>query len=1095
MPEILLVHIDEALTKDFERVPEAPTAVPVAATAPALARFAAAPDDVAAIVVAAGIGDPVQFVQRAHAIDPSVPMVLATDAGDADELRQALQMAPGVGPDYTCAAADDRATLRSAVHEAVRRRRGREPVTGPEAGDHERVGTSLAAGRFGRLLDHFPVGVIALDAHGGIRSWNRHARILLERPEREARGHPLALIFAAPERARLRAELERVAQGEAPAPLTLGRQQADGARQLLELTAAPHPVVAGAGTIVLLQDVTAREQAREARDRNEDALRANERRFRAVFEQAASGIALVSLEGRITHVNQRFSRLVGYSRDELVAMADPFGQLTHPDDLEVDRAYTEALAADEGEPFQLEKRYIHKDGAAVWVRQSVSPLRDEHGRIQQLIGVAENMDERKRAEAALQSSEERLRLILESLTNYAVFTTDLEGHVTDWNRGAARLLGYAESEIVGRSVDFIYPEEERCAGAHTRDLHQALRDGQSFDDRWYLRKDGTRFWASGLTNTLGRSGAPRGFVKVLRDRTESKRSRDQLEARARQQAAVAHFGQRALADLPLEQLIDEVVQVTAETLEVPLGALLHLTPDQRQLRLEAAEGWPRERVGVAHIEAGRGSHAGYTLMSGQPVVLEDLASETRFAASPLLREAGVMSGIAVAVAGSVDGPWGALQAYAREPRRFSEDDISFMQAMANTLAAAIKRYRTEQQLRELNETLEQRVAERTAETEQRAAQLRALTSELTQTEQRERRRLAQVLHDNLQQMLVAGKLQVGTALRTATDPACSDAVQRVGDLLDESIQESRSLTVELSPPVLYDAGLAAGLEWLGRWMQEHHGLTLEVDATEHAEPAGEDLRVLLFQGARELLFNVVKHADVAHAQVCLCRDEQQRIEMRVQDYGRGFDPAEAARAERSHGGFGLFSIRERLARLQGEVTVESAPGAGTAVMISVPEDADGIAESPANAATGEPHAIGEPGAEGAPTAFAGPIRVVLADDHDVVREGLVGVLDAQSDIAVIGEAGDGVAALERVRRERPDVVVLDVTMPRMNGVEATRIIASEFPQIPVIGLSVHESGDMAGAMRKAGAAAYLNKTEPSNRLLAAIREQARTRAR
>lgn len=117
----------------------------------------------------------------------------------------------------------------------------------------------------------------------------------------------------------------------------------------------------------------------------------------------------------------------------------------------------------------------------------------------------------------------------------------------------------------------------------------------------------------------------------------------------------------------------------------------------------------------------------------------------------------------------------------------------------------------------------------------------------------------------------------------------------------------------------------------------------------------------------------------------------------------------------------------------------------------------------------------------------GPFRIVVVDDHNIVREGLKLLLATQSDFIVLGEAEDGEHAIRQVRALRPDVVIMDVTMPRLNGIEATRIIKNEFPDVRVIGLSMHESQEMFSAMRKAGVWAYLPKGGPSDALFAAIR--------
>jgi PAS domain S-box-containing protein len=396
--------------------------------------------------------------------------------------------------------------------------------------------------------------------------------------------------------------------------------------------------------------------------------------------------------------------------------------------------------------------------------------------------------------------------------------------------------------------------------------------------------------------------------------------------------------------------------------------------------------------------------------------------------------------------------------------------------------------RSAEQLRAIMATLEQRVAERTAAVGQQAAQLRALANQLTQAEQRERRRLAHMLHDHLQQLLVAARLRLAGVREHASRREQRLAMRRVDELLDQSIEAARTLTVELSPPILHEAGLCAALHWLVRWMNEKHGLVVHLDAPEPVEPSDQDVRSFLFQAVRELLFNIVKHARVGDATIRV-RDHDGQLAVIVEDQGAGFDVHEIESRAGAGGGFGLFSIRERLEGIGGHMLIESRPGEGTRTTLTAPlvvHVEPAILETPPDA--GISLAITSDHSDYAsPGAANGAIRVLLADDHKILREGLAGVLRHQPDIELIAEAEDGAEAVELTMALRPDVVVMDITMPRLNGIEATRRLKAQCPEVYVIGLSMHEDEEIAEQMRSAGAYRYMTKGGPSGLLIEAIR--------
>jgi len=260
--------------------------------------------------------------------------------------------------------------------------------------------------------------------------------------------------------------------------------------------------------------------------------------FEAIFTNAVAGMAIADLSGHLLRTNEVYCQITGYPEEELINL--DLLTITHADDRVRKAEELEKIRSKEISQFVIEKRYVRKNGAVVWVQNSVSGLRDASGELKGFVIVVEEITERKAATQLLAESEERLRLIISSLHDYAVFTCDTHGFVTSWNDGAQRIFRYPEEEILGKPAEILWTPEDRDKAAPAAEMSVAARRGWAEDARWHLRRDGSRFWASGTLNALhDAQGELRGFTKICRDLTEQKEMEMQLsDTRMRREATL-----------------------------------------------------------------------------------------------------------------------------------------------------------------------------------------------------------------------------------------------------------------------------------------------------------------------------------------------------------------------------------------------------------------------------------------------------------------------------------------------------------------------------------------------------------------------------
>lgn len=824
-----------------------------------------------------------------------------------------------------------------------------------------------------------------------------------------------------------------------------------------------------------VRDITKRRRAEEA-----------QARLTRIINATTDLVGMATVEGEPFFLNAAGRAMIGLAPDD--PLPSHLSKI-HPE-------WANEIVFKEGRPTAIQNGYwkgetalLHRDGHEIPVSQVILSHPDANGKIEFTSTIMRDLSDRKheevariewanRYDAAIRASGQVL-FDWNSFTNEITYAGDVD-----------RLFGCSMAEMQGgleRFRQLIHPAD---LPAFDEEVQRIITTRDPFDLQFRARRaDGGFIYleAKGYF-FLDRRGEIGRMVGFFSDITAERRAQEALtlaheglerrvEERtaelglaynlirdhARQQEAVAQLGQRALSAMPLEALLDESMRLILSILHVDCCSLLSLAEDGTHFAARAQAGWA-DPASDNIVPVGRASQAGYTLLTGDPVIVENLATETRFTPSAVVARTGLMSSISVLIEGD-QGPIGVLIAFTQAQRTFVPDDAHFLQSIGSVVTAAIERKAAEEAVRLSQEQAEKASRAKSEFLSRMSHELRTpLNAILGFTQLLEIDALSPSQEESVVHIARAGK----------------HLLMLINEVLDIARIESGRLA--LSPePIDLPSFLRAALDLI-RPLADRHEITLVLEPAQTDGPHRVVADRQRFQQVLlNLLSNAVKYNRPAGRVTVSLGEEGDRLSISVTDTGRGIAPEKLPRlflpferlgAETTDiegTGIGLALSRGIVTALHGELRVQSRVDEGSTFTVLLPR-------TDIKPSSGEPPVAAALAAPETKAPGTSPRLLLYIEDQDLNLRLVERIFHSRPHYRLL-TAMQGGLGLDLAREHQPDLILLDINLPDMPGDEVLRRLKADpvVKKIPVLVVSADAMGDRIEQLLESGASGYLTK--------------------